>query len=92
MQPKIVAYHFFMSGVTQTEDTDDFYQRNPGLRYRLNLTRSISEFIADGWQPFGAPFAYNDCICQALVKYAGIKPTKKDVQQADPDIARLLDD
>jgi hypothetical protein len=68
MQPKIVSYHFYMAAAKPSKYVEGTYE--------LQLTSGVKGFIADGWQPFGAPFVFKDCICQALVKYEGIKPTK----------------
>lgn len=34
------------------------------------LTREINYQIQNGWQPFGSPFAVQNYICQAMVKYS----------------------
>lgn len=75
MHPKIVSYHFYMAAAKLDEYVEGTYD--------LRLTSDVIGFIADGWQPFGAPFVFKDCICQALVKYEGVQPSKADVEKND---------
>lgn len=73
MQPKIINYHLYAAHVDQS-----------GGGLTCPLTTSMQDFIGTGWQPFGAPFVFGDYICQAMVKFAGIEPTKADVERSDP--------
>ncbi len=50
------------------------YKTVRGSRYIINLDKEVNALIEKGYQPFGAPYVFQDIelfACQAMVLYEG---------------------
>jgi hypothetical protein len=49
------------------------YKTVKGTQHLINLDKEVNALLAEGFQPYGSPYTYQDIelfACQAMVRYA----------------------